>query len=469
MKKDIFERPVKEALVLMTAPVILGMLTTFLFQLVDTYFVGQLGTSELAAISFAFPVYFLLVSMFMGMASGLSSAVGKALGENNTPKAKRLTTIAVGLFSVLALMLGVVGYYTISPVFSLLGANEEILPLIAEYMQTLYLGIFALVGALVGSAALRAKGITTQPDAILGLSGLVNLVLDYILIFGMGPIPAMGLQGAALATVISWFFVLVPILRLLVKAELLSFKALESFQQTIAAVQEIFTIGLPAVIAQILNPIAIGFITRIVAHSGEDAVAAYGIATKIESLGMTGILALSVILTPLVAQNFGANQQARLDQVVSYSGRMTVYWGLLFFAILLMFGEMIVSIFTDVPEVIHHASNYLYILGLSFPAFGLALITTSFFNGVYMPKDSLKVTLLKSLGFTIPLAAIGSLISLEGVWIGLALANLAGAFYAGKLLNRWLTSQDSSLVGHNPLLDYARDFKFIFSKIARRS
>ncbi len=464
MKQDIYERPIKEALIRMTAPVIIGMLITFLFQLVDTYFVGKLGTQELAAISFAYPIYFLIVSLFMGIASGVSSSVGKSLGEKNTKKAKALTTISLLVFMLMTLCLGIGGYFMISPVFSLLGATEEMIPLISEYMQILYLGMFTLIGALTGNSALMAKGLITKSTIVMGIGGLVNLILDYILIFGMGPIPAMELKGAALATVISWVVILLIMTGLLAKEHLLSLTAIESIKTTITGIQEIFTIGLPAVAAQILNPIAIAIITRIVSQSGENAVAAYGVATRIESLGLTGILALSVILTPLVAQNFGSKQQARLDQIVSYSGRMTVYWGFLFFVILLIFAEMIGSIFTDNPEVIHHTKNYLYILGISFPMFGLVLITTSFFNGVYMPKDSLKLTLIKSLGFTIPLAFVGSLFSLQGVWIGLAAANIIGGLYAGRLLKQWLVANNSSLVGHHPIHDYIKDLKYLFFK-----
>lgn len=467
MAQDILEKPVKEALITMAAPASVGMLMTFLFQLVDTYFVGQLGTQELAAISFSYPIYILVVSLFMGIASGVSSSVGKALGERNTHKAQALVLISLILFMVFTMVLATIGYFTVTPVFSLLGATDTMLPFIADYMLILYLGMFALVGGLIGNAALMAKGIMVKSTAIMGIGGIVNLVLDYILIFGMGPIPGMALKGAAIATVISWFVILILMTGLLLKEGLLSFTAVESFKQSVADIKEILTISTPAVAAQILNPIAIAVITRVVSQSGENAVAAYGIATRVESLGLTGILALSVILTPMVAQNFGAKKKDRLDSVIVYSGKMTMYWGFGFYAVLLLFAGGIGGIFTDNPEVIAHTKDYLYILGISFPWFGLALITASFFNGVYQPKESLKLTLVKSLGFTIPFAIIGSLFNLYGVWIGLALAHLAGGLYAGRLLNQWMAKNDSSLVGERAVLAYWNDFKGLFLKLKR--
>jgi putative MATE family efflux protein len=459
MANTLLHQPVKTALISMAAPAAFGMLMTFLFQLVDTYFVGQLGTQQLSAISFAYPVYFFIVSFIMGTAAGVSATVGKALGENNTDKARILTTVSVLVFMLLTLLLGVAGNSAIEPVFRLLGASDTTLPLIADYMQPLYLGMFTLVGALIGNSALMAKGVMVKTTLIMGIGGLVNLLLDYLLIFGMGPIPAMELTGAALATVLSWLVMLLLMAALLIKQQLWSIAAIGSLQQVIATITEVSRIAVPAIAAQILNPIAIAVVTRVVAQSGDNAVAAYGIVTRVESLGLTGILALSVIMTPLVAQNYGAGRQQRLDQVIAYSGRMTVYWGLAFYLLMLAFASDIAAIFTDNSEIIRYSSHYFYLVGLSLPAFGLLLITTSFFNGVQQPKQSLKLTLTKSLALSIPLAIVGSLFGLDGIWVGLAVANIASAIYAARLLNQWLRSNDSTLLDHNPLSDYLNDVK----------
>ena len=144
-------------------------------------------------------------------------------------------------------------------------------------------------------------------------------------------------------------------------------------------------------------------------------------------------------MTPLVAQNFGASEKQRLDQIIAYSGRMTVYWGFALYIVMAIFAGSIGSIFTDNTEVIQTTAQYIYIVGLSYPAFGLALITTSFFNGVYQPLLSLRLTLIKSLALTVPFALIGGLIDIRGIWIGLAIANIPGAAIAGRLLHQWLT------------------------------
>ena len=452
----------------MIAPASFGMLMTFLFQLVDTYFVGKLGTPQLAAVSFAYPIYILVVGLFMGIGAGISSVVGKSLGEENTSKARSIIMLAQIFFMILTVGIGITGYYSIDPVFSALGAEGAMLPMIADYMQVIYLGMLFLVGTLVTNAALMAKGVMIKTTIIMAIGGVVNLILDYILIFGMGSIPAMELQGAGLATVISWVVTFVLMNGLLWREGLLSFDGFKRFSKAKTQIKEVLTIGGPAVAAQILNPIAIAVITRVVAQYGEEAIAAYGIATRVESLGLTGVLALSVIMTPLVAQNYGAKIMERIDQIIVYAGKTTVYWSIALLAILVAFAGNIAGIFTDNAQVIAHAKYYFIIVGLSFPGFGLALITTSFFNGVYQPQKSLKLTLVKSLAFTIPLAIIGSFIQLEAIWTGIALANIMGAIYSDRLLKSWMRENKSSLINANVIMAYVDDVKSLFSKLGWR-
>ena len=186
-------------------------------------------------------------------------------------------------------------------------------------------------------------------------------------------------------------------------------------------------------------------------------------------------------MTPFIAQNYGAlaGDQAssdkglqRLDQAIAYSGRMTVYWGLLFYSLMLFLIEPLVALFTDNTEIIQHSKNYFYIVGISLPAFGLLLITTSFFNGVQQGKRSLQLTLVKSLLLTIPLAIAGFYIAgVLGIWFGIAIANIIGAIYARHLLNNWFIKNNSALVdkkvnekvdekvGHKVWHDYVSDLK----------
>ncbi|MBL4799919.1 MAG: hypothetical protein JKY50_21170 [Oleispira sp.] len=505
MTNPLLQMPVKKALITMAAPAAVGMLMTFLFQLVDSYFIGQLGSEELAAISFSYPVYFFLLSFFIGSATAVSAKVGQALGSQDEHKAQGLTSLSLVFFMLLLFILGGLAFnyesISIDAIFVLLGAKAGMLSLIGEYMLPLYLGFFLLIGTLVANSALMAKGVMVKSTLVMAVGGLINLVLDYLLIFGFElnlsfyglEVKPMGLAGAAWATVISWAVMLVLMFSLLIQQQLFKFSALmlnsrQAWSQAGRWFKDVYSLAVPAIAAQILAPIAIAVVTRFVAMSGGEAgsdaaVAAYGLVIRIESLGLVGILALSVIMTPFIAQNYGAlsNDQAssdqttgdqvamqRLDQAIAYSGRITVYWGLLFYSLMLFLIEPLVALFTDNTEIIQHSKNYFYIVGISLPAFGLLLITTSFFNGVQQGKRSLQLTLVKSLLLTIPLAIAGFYIAdVLGIWFGIAIANIIGAAYAGRLLNNWLIKNNSALVdkkvnekvGHKVWQDYVSDLK----------
>ena len=326
-------------------------------------------------------------------------------------------------------------------------------------MGPLYLGMFVLVGGLIANSALMAKGIMVQTTLVMALGGVTNVIFDYLLIFSKGPFPELGLMGAAIATLISWLVILLLMLGLLYKNALLS---LRSMFDVSAQVKEVLTISSPAIAAQILNPVAIAVITSLVAQYGDSAIAAYGIATRIESLLLTGILSLSVILTPFVAQNYGAQEKQRLDKVIAYSGRMTVYWGVMVFAIVAISIDSIMAIFSTNSDIIEHGRWYFILVGVSFPAYGLVLITSAFLNGVQQAKMSLKLTLVKSLVLTIPLALLGAQFGSEFIWIAISTANIVGAMYAKRLLEQWLEAHQSSLLSRSPMLDYWRDVKTLF-------
>ncbi|MBM7036129.1 MATE family efflux transporter [Vibrio ulleungensis] len=454
----LLNKPVGQTLRTMAIPAAFGMLMTFMFQLVDTYFIGMLGVDQLAAMSFSFPVYILIVSFFMGTAAGVSSTVGRALGANNPPKAQRLVGVAMTSFMIITVVIGMLGLYVDNGLFSLLGAKQEALFYVKQYMTPLFLGMFLLVGGLIANSALMAKGIMIPSTAVMVLGGIVNVVFDYLLIFGHGPFPTLGLQGAAVATVLSWLTILVLMTALLYRAELLSFSFLGNLKQASEDFSQIMLISTPAIAAQVLNPIAIAVITRSVSQYGDNAVAAFGIVSRIESLALVGILALSVILTPFIAQNVGAKANHRVNQSIAISGRITVYWGIGVFLMLALFSAYIFNPFSQNPTLTTIGQNYFYIVGLTYPAFGLALITSSIFNGAQLPKRSMAITMVKSIILTIPMVLFAAQFSLESIWIGIALANILGALYARKQLIQWQKQSGDSTPNSMIVKDYINDF-----------
>jgi Na+-driven multidrug efflux pump len=181
----------------------LGFVALNSYSIADTYFVGQLGTLPLAAMGFTFPVSFAMIAVGLGVGIGTSSVIARLLGTGDRATVQRITTHALMLSVVFGLFLLAVGLATLEPVFRALGADERTLPLITEYMRVYYLGSMFLILPMVGNFAIRATGDAMVPAVILGLSAIINVILDPLLIFGLFGFPRLELQGAAIATVIA--------------------------------------------------------------------------------------------------------------------------------------------------------------------------------------------------------------------------------------------------------------------------
>ena len=203
MKKQtpqLIEGPVGKTLIRLTLPMMIGIVGMVAFNLVDTFFVGRLGTLELAAMSFTFPVVLVVSSLARGLGVGTSAVISRIIGEGDQQKVRRITTDALLLSLIIVIAFVIAGLFTIEPLFRLLGADDSILPLIKQYMSIWYLGMPFVVIPMVGNNAIRATGDTKTPSLIMVGAILVNLVLDPLFIFGPGPFPRWELAGAAFAT-----------------------------------------------------------------------------------------------------------------------------------------------------------------------------------------------------------------------------------------------------------------------------
>jgi putative MATE family efflux protein len=430
-RRDLLNSPIGNTLKSMTLPMLVGMVMMMSFGLVDTYFIGLLGTDELAAISFTFPVTFTLISLHIGLGIGTSAVIGRFLGNNSHNEAQLSGTGALMLAFVLAAVLAFVGVITIDPIFTLLGANERLLSYIHEYMVVWYAAGVFLAMPMVGNSILRASGDTKTPSYVMAGGGLINVILDPILIFGWGPIPAMGMQGAALATLIAWALGLLYILYLLAYKRELILPRLLSMSELKRSSGGILKIGLPAAGANMLTPIAGGILTAVVAGYGPGAVAAWGVGGRLESIASIVILALSMSLPPFISQNFGANNLSRVSKAYQLCVRFVVIWQLLVFGAFYVLSGVLARTFSTEPEVIGLIQTYLMIVPLGYGVQGIVILTNSSFNAMHLPMSALLMSVLRLFVFFVPISYLGSyLFDLKGMfWAGIV-ANILTAAVA---------------------------------------
>lgn len=436
-KPLLIEGPVGSILFRMTVPMIFGMVGIVAFNLVDTFFVGQLGTRELAALSFTFPVVMVIGSIAIGLGTGASAVISRAIGEGDTYKVKRLTTDSLILSVSIVGVFVILGFLTIDPLFTLLGATPELLPLIKQYMVIWYPGMVFLVVPMVGNNAIRATGDTKTPAAIMIAAALVNTALDPLLIFGPGPFPRLELAGAALGTVIARGITLVIALRVLHHRDRMLTYEFPSLKIVLNSWKSILYIGVPAAGTRIIMPLSMGVITRLIASYGAAAVAAFGVATRIEFFAMTVLVALSAIIGPFVGQNWGAGRYERVTLGVRQSNRFSIVWGGAMFLLLALLAKSLAPIFNDNPDVISATIRYLMIVPIGFGFQGILLISTNTLNVLQKPFHAAALTAAEMFVFYIPMAYIGSyLFGLKGIFIGIALAYCLGGISSNLVLRK---------------------------------
>lgn len=433
---------IKQTLTSMTIPMILGMVLLMTFSIVDTFFVSMLGTEQLAAISFTFPVTFTVISLNIGLGIGTSAIIGKYIGAGDTQHAKSIATGALMLSVVLAGILALIGVFSIEFIFSLMGADETLMPFISAYMVPWYLGGVFLAVPMVGNSVLRAFGDTKTPSIIMAACGGINAVLDPILIFGWGSVPALGIQGAAIATAIAWAVGVVWILYLLAFQKQLMEPRLLRLSEFVVASRGVLKIGLPAAGANMLTPVAGGVMTAVVAGYGAEAVAAWGVGNRLESLATIVVLALSMSLPPLISQNYGANKLHRIKQAFNMAAKFVVIWQLVVFAMLMLSSSIIANAFAQDPSVVRDITLFLFIVPLGYGLQGIIVLVNSSFNAMHKPLSALVLSVLRLFAFYVPIASLGSyLYGLEGLFWGCVIANVVTSMVAYTWFTRNLKNE----------------------------
>ncbi|KJY83814.1 MULTISPECIES: MATE family efflux transporter [Pseudoalteromonas] len=414
----------------MTIPMIFGMITLMMFNLVDTFFISMLGTEPLAAISFTFPVTFTVISLAIGLGIGTSAVIAKALGSNLLDEAKFDAAVAIIISAIFVSLLSILGFIFVDEIFILLGAGEAVMPFIHDYMSVWFIGSILLITPMIGNSVLRASGDTKTPSLVMGLGGLVNAVLDPILIFGFGPIDAMGVKGAAVASVLSWSLGVTIILYLLiVKKRLISLSA--KYTSFTNAAKKILTIGLPAAGANMLTPLAMAVMTALIASYGPEAVAAFGVGSRIESIASLVVLALSMTLPPFVSQNFGAKQYQRVSDAYTQTLKFVLGFQFAVYLLLVLSAYYISHTFGNEPAVVETIQLFIYIMPLGYGLQGVIILTNSSFNALHKPMNALILSVIRLFIFYVPIAYIGSqLAGLPGLFAGAALGNLFTAAIA---------------------------------------
>ena len=415
---------VSTALLSLTIPMILGISSNLIAALFETYLIGLVGTDELAAYSFTFPVLGALTSFMLGISIGLSSVLARTVGSGDHDQVTRLATDGVSLMAVTMTIAAVVGYLTIRPLFTMMGADSITLPLIQGYMEIWYFGLLFFTLPSIGANALRATGDAKISGTIMVAGAVFQMILDPIFILGLGGFPELGMEGAAWAMIISRASLCIATFYVLIFRKKLIVPALTSLTSLLNSWKKILTVGIPATATNLIGPISTAIIVSLLAGYGKEAVAGFGIASRLEALSVIPLFALSASIGPFVGQNWGANLKDRANEGMKLSFLWAMVWGLLVALIFLFFHENVAGLFDSNEAVISYTSTYLMIVPISYGTWGVLMMASATFNSLGKPFSSTTMSVVRMFVIYVPLAFIG-----EYFW------GVIGIFGAASLSN----------------------------------
>jgi putative MATE family efflux protein len=371
----------KRAIFLLAVPMILELVMESTFALVDIYFVGKLGASAVATVGLTETYLFLLYSIGMGLSMAVTAIIARRIGEKKGENASESAVQSIILAILSAIPFSIAGIFYAEELLTLMGADSWTLTYGTSYLQWMLGGNVVIMLLFVINAVFRGAGDAAIAMWVLGIANAINIVLDPLLIFGWGPFPSMGIEGAAIASNIGRSVgVIVQLWILFQGGKHIQVKFSQLYWNTKAMLTIIKT-SMGGIGQMIIGMTSWIFLMRILADIGSEAVAGSTIALRIMLFCMMPAWGLSNAATTLVGQNLGAKDPQRAESSIWKIGKYNMFFLLLVSVVFYFFNETLIGYFSDIPEVIKVGGKWLEILSYSFFIYGWWMVTTQAFNG----------------------------------------------------------------------------------------
>jgi putative MATE family efflux protein len=392
---------VERHLLNLSLPTMIGLICQFSFILADTYFISLLGQYNLTAFSYTMPVVDFIVALGLGIGIATSSIVARRIGAGEIAMVRQYTFHALLLAIALFIIIGSTGIATIHPLFIALGANDDAIHLIFDFMIIWYASVALIFMMFITSFSLRAAGHVKGPSMILIACAIINFILDPIFIFAFH----LGIAGAAIASLITRLIGFALLLRLLIKHQLvtLSFQQF-SLTEMLNSWKKVTSLGIPVCITNVMPTITSAWTIYLLAKIDQTAVAGFGVAQKVQMLAVIPLFALSGAISPIVGQNFAAKKLDRAYDALKKSCLFAIAWGILVAIILFFTARPISRLFSNNPTIISVSSDFLYIVPMSYTAWGTLMMINSSFNSLGHPVRATFISFCRLILIFIPLS-----------------------------------------------------------------
>ncbi len=412
-----------------TWPMALGVMSLLGFYLVDSIFVARLGTAPLAAQSFTFPLAFLVIGVQVGIGIAIAALISRAIGAGQQDQANRLGALVLTggglMLGALVLFLWLIQ----TPAFTLIGASEAIRELIRPYWAIQVLAMWVGGVLYFGYSLFRAHGNTRFPGLMMVLTSLLNLILDPLLIFGVGDWDGFGLPGAALASLLA-FAIGLGILVLALRGKGWVQRHGMLVQMRVSA-WPFAQIAGPAMISQLMPPLAAMLATALVARAGDQAVAAWGMASRLESFSIVLVLGMTMALPPWLGRCYGGNDWETVRRLMRVAAAMVIGWQVLLGLVMALLAAPLASLLVETAPVQAYLAVLIRWLPPSYGLLGICMLVVSASNALGWPMRAMLISFLRLFLCYLPLLWLGyQLGDFGGLALGAAFGNLLAGVMA---------------------------------------
>ena len=440
-RTDFTEGNIPRHLVTFAIPMLIGNLLQTFYNTVDSIWVGRfLGSGALAAVSVSFPVLFLFVAFATGLGIGNNVMVAQYLGAKKEEEVRRTITNALTVFTVIGIITMVVGLVFHQPLLRLIKTPPEILPLASSYLTVFLLGLPFLFLYNAINTIFQGMGNSKTPLRLLVYATVLNVILDPVLILGIGPFPRTGVAGAALATTIAQGFSGILGLFALKKTQFVRFQKGYYFSARLSGIM--FRLGFPAGVQQTVLSLGFLMMSAIVNGFGKDVIAAFGAGSRVDQFAFLPALTFSLAISSVAGQNLGALNFERARDVAKWGAIISSLFAAVATVVVFLITPAIIRIFSTDPEVVRLGIVYLRIVSFSYLPLTLMFAYNGFLRGAGDTMQTMLNTVLALWGVRIPLAKVLSSIpglAERGIWISQIIGPLAGFLiaYVYYLSGRW--------------------------------
>ena len=411
-KLNLTKDPIWHLLSKVTIPASVGSLFQTFYNLVDTWFAGRISAEAIGAIAKSFPIYFVIIAVGVGIGAATNASIGNLLGEKKINKASLLVAQSIVFAIVISVIVTLFGLNASNFLLTVMGSDTASIILTREYLDIIFYGTFIVMIQISLNGTLNAQGDTKSYRNVLIFSFFLNIILNPIFIWGYGFIPAFGIGGLAIATVISQLIGTIYLAYKVNSCKLRKYLYIQCFIPKFDLMRDLLSQAVPIMFSMLFIGVGIFNILYFIGQFGELATAGYGAALRVEQVFLLPVIGLNTAVLSIGGQNFGAKEFYRIKELYSKA----LLFGCSFMAvagIILFFGaEFFVSQFTNNPEAIYHGAIYLKIAALIGPIYPVFFITTAVFQALKKSIYSLYLSILRLTAF--PFLSLWYVINIKG-------------------------------------------------------